>query len=187
MKPTSTLSVLFGLALLVGLGYALWILGRWGVGVAAGASPELQTGAAAALVLLACAAMVANGLHAIARRDGTRERRGLRGAVYEHALRARAADGAPYGNAEFPADAAAAHQQMLLHASPAVLGAYLRLRRADEAGVDTTEELVDLVRAMRRDLGQRGPDLGVAELGELIDPSAPAPPLHAGDGARARG
>ncbi|HEU0301107.1 MAG TPA: hypothetical protein VFR37_16705 [Longimicrobium sp.] len=183
MKPNSTLSALFGLAVLAALGYALWYLGRWGLGVIGGVSPAVQAGAAAALTLLVCASIVANGLHAIARREDARQQRAARAAAYDGFFR-RHGGGAESGFAirggMLPLDGSAAHQQMLLHASPAVLGAYLRLLRAEEAG-GGQEELVELVRAMRRDLGQRSPDVGVAELAELLDPPARAP-VRAGNG-----
>lgn len=167
MKASSTLSALFGLAVLVAVGYALWYLGRFGLGLFDGASSAAQLTAAAALTLLLCAYLVANGLHAIARGEDGRQQRAARGATYEHVLRLQGSDGVVSEQHR------AAEECMLLYASPAALNAYLRLRRAQAGGAGKgTEEMADLVRAMRRDLGQRGADMGTSELAELLAPPA---------------
>jgi hypothetical protein len=67
-------------------------------------------------------------------------------------------------------DSAPPQPMLLLNASPAVLGAYARLRRAEESGGEARDELAELIRAMRHDLGQRAPDASLADLAELATP-----------------
>jgi hypothetical protein len=162
------------------MGYALWYLGRWGLGFWHGANTTVQIGAAAALTLILCASILANGLHAVARRDDVRRQRETRAAVYEQVLRLRSPRGGP---GLLTHDEQGAEQLMLLHASPAVLRAYISLGGAhDAAGAGTGPEVVaDLIRAMRRDLGQRGTDVGTGELAELLAPAA-RPRVRVGTG-----
>jgi hypothetical protein len=171
--PSGLLGLVFAAAVLYGLYYVL----RSGVGLFAGIGPEVTAvTAAAALTLLLSASIVANGLHAIARREDLRQERAMRAIVYEQLVRLRASTesrGEPHESERhiLLANAATAHQQMLLHGSPEVLKAYLRLRHAEEAGATTgaeREEMVQLVRAIRRDLGHRSPDVGMAELTEML-------------------
>lgn len=171
---------MFGVALLAAIGYAGWYLARWGVGVWNGASATVQIGAAAALTLIVCAAIIANGLHSVARRDDVGRQREARAAVYEQVLRLRVSHGVP---GLLTNDEQGAEQLMLLHASPAVLRAHLRVRGAQDAdGTGAAQDaMADLVRAMRRDLGQRGSDVSAGELAELLAP-APRPRVRVGTG-----
>ncbi|HEY0022132.1 MAG TPA: hypothetical protein VGB24_04455 [Longimicrobium sp.] len=180
MRLNSTLSTLFGVALLAAIGYTLWYLARWGLGFWDETDTPFQIGAAAAVTLFVCAAMIANGLHAVARRDEVRQQREARAAVYEQVLRLRGPRGGP---ALLTHDEQGAEQLMLLHASPAVLRAYLRLRGAPEAtGADAGEDaMVDLIQAMRRDLGQRGTDVKAGELAGLLAPAV-RPRVRVGTG-----
>ena len=177
MRLNSAVSTLFGFALLAGLAYALWYVARIGVGLLDGLDRQATvTGATAVLTVLLAAWIIAGGLHAIARRDETAQRRASRTAAYEAFLqsRAAAADGVfAVRGAVVPVDDSAAHQYLLLHASPAVLGAYARLRRAEASGGAAGDEVAELIRAMRRDLGQRAPDAPLADVAELL-----ASPAH---------
>lgn len=173
MKTSSFLSALFGLAFLAGVAYGLFLLARLGGGLFDGVDREVMvvTSVAAAALLFA-ASVVGNGLHAVARRDEVRQQRASRTAVYAQVLRPRT-DAAElsgvYGGPAPAEDAPGTNAQLLLHASPAVLAAYGRLRRAEEdAGrTDARQALAQLVRAMRRDLGHRGAD-SLPELAELL-------------------
>lgn len=180
MKAHTTTSTILGFALLAAIGYALWYLARWGLGLWDDADATVQIGAAAALTLILCASIIANGLHSVARRDDLRRQREARASVYEQVLRLRGPRGGP---GLLTHDEQGAEQLMLLHASPAVLRAYIRLRRAPEAtGTDAAGgAMADLVRAMRRDLGQRGTDVGAGELAELLAPAA-RPRVRVGTG-----
>ncbi|WP_420129122.1 hypothetical protein [Longimicrobium sp.] len=181
MRKTSALSALFGFALLAGLAYALWYVARAGVALFNGAGlfdgvprPTLVILATSAITLLLAAWMVSRGLHAIARREETAQRRDARAAAYEVFLQSRASAAAADGvfsvrGAVVPVEHSGAHELVLLHASSAVLGAYARLRRAEESGSSAHDELAEMIRAMRRDLGQRAPDAPLAEISELID------------------
>lgn len=176
MKPNSTLSTLFGLALVAALAYAAWLAVRFGAGlfdglfVGVGRETTVILATAALTVLLA-AWIVAGGLRAIARRDETVQRRAARAAAYETFLQLRAGsiEGvfAMRGNV-IPVDESAADAPILIHAGPAVVAAYARLRRAEASGGEAHEEMVELIRAMRRDLGQRAPDAPLAEIAELL-------------------
>jgi hypothetical protein len=177
MRPNSALSAFFGLLLFAMLVLGLYYVVGFGVGLFAGVGPEVRTVTAiVAITLLLSASIVAGGLHGIGRREDVRQQRAARAAVYEHFLRVQsgAASGGELlgGGRDFlPRDARSLDQTMLLHASADVLKAYHRLRRADgSVGSDSggREELVHLVRAMRRDLGQRAPDIGSAELTEIM-------------------
>src|SRR4051794_11768289 len=169
MRSSATLSTLVGLALLAAAGYALWYLARSGLGVLDGVDATVQLAAAGALTLVVCASIVAHALHALTRGEDGRQRRAARAATYEHVLRLHGAR----GPGALTDEERAVERLMLLYASPAVLNAYLRLRRAQEAG-GARQELAELVRALRRDLGNRGAAAGGAELAELLNPSAPA-------------
>jgi hypothetical protein len=173
MRTRQTLSALLGLAFVAGLGYALYTVLRLGAGLFDGLDRQTTViVATAALTLLLAAWIVASGLHAIARRDETVQTRAARAAAYEALLHSRS--GAVEGvfavrGAVVPVDdSASPEQRLLLHASPAVLGAYTRLRRAEASGGAAHHELAELIRAMRRDLGQRAPDAPVAEIAELV-------------------
>jgi hypothetical protein len=180
MRSNFTLSTVLSLAFLSALGYAVWYLARSGFGLWSGASASVQIGTAAALTLVLCASIIANGLHAVARHEDVRRQHAARAAVYEQVLRLRVSRGVP---GLLTNDQHGAEQLMLLHASPAVLRAYLRLRGAPEvAGTGAGEDaMVDLIRAMRRDLGQRGTDVNAGELAELLA-SAPRPRERVGTG-----
>jgi hypothetical protein len=181
MKKASAISTLFGFALLAGLVWALWYVARAGVALFNGAGlfdgvprPTLVILATSAITLLLAAWMISGGLRAIARREETAQRRDARAAAYEVFLQSRAAAAAVDGvfavrGAVVPVEHSGAHELLLLHASPAVLGAYARLRRAEESGGDARDEMAEMIRAMRRDLGQRAPDAPLAEIAELID------------------
>jgi hypothetical protein len=172
MRYQSAVSTLFGFALLGAIGYGLFLLARLGAGFLEGIDPGLHApGAAAALTLILCASIIANGLHSVARRDDVRRQREARAAVYEQVLRLQGPRGGP---GLLTNDEQGAEQLMVLHASPAVLRAYLRLRGAHDisAAGSAPEVLAELVRAMRRDLGQRGTDVTVGELAELLAPAA---------------
>src|SRR5215218_4609197 len=135
MRTNQTIGTVLGLAFLAAFGYALYLAARFGVGLFDGLDREVAvvTGAAA-LTLLLSATLIANGLHAIARRDDLRQQRGPRAAVYDHVLRLRGVeDGYGGGLGDDPAS----ERRMLLHASPAVLNAYRRLRHAEEGGSAT--------------------------------------------------
>jgi hypothetical protein len=168
MKPSSALSTLFGVAFFAAVAYGIYRAVGFGAGLFDGVGREATViTAAAALTLLVCASIVAGGLRAVAGREELRQR----AAAYEGILRLHADgvvdsyhDGRGYPAAPDPA----ADQALLLHAPPAVLNAYLRLRRAEEAGGHAREERAHLVRAMRRDLGHRGADLRADELVELL-------------------
>jgi len=166
---TSTLTTLFGVAFLAALAYGLYRAVGFGAGLFDGVGHEATViTAAAALTLLLAASIVAGGLRAVAGREELRQR----AAAYQAVLRLHAEGAAdPYLHPGDPA----ADQPLLLHASPAVLGAYLRLRRAQEAGGDAREERASLVRAMRRDLGHRGADLRPDDLLELLRAPAREP------------
>lgn len=177
MKTNSTLSALLGLAFVAALAYAAWTAVRLGAGQLEVLDREttMILATAAATVLLS-AWIVAGGLHAIARRDETVQRRAARAAAYEAFLQSRsgAADGVfAVRGAAVGMDDSAPHEHLLLHASPAVLGAYARLRRAEGSGAAAGDEMAELIRAMRRDLGQRAPDAPLADIAELI--GAPIP------------
>jgi hypothetical protein len=162
MKTSSTLSALLGLAFVAALVYALVYAARFGVGLFDGIDRQVTviTGTAA-LTLLLAASIIASGLRAAGAREELRQR----AAAYEGILRLHAdAAGDPYLSAGDPA----ADPALLLHATPAVLGAWLRLRRAEEAGGGAREERANLVRAMRRDLGHRGADVRPDDLLELL-------------------
>jgi hypothetical protein len=164
-RPDSALSTLFGVAFLAALGYGLYRAVGFGAGLFDGVGREATViTAAAALTLLLAASILAGGLRAVAGREELRQR----AAAYEGILRLHA-DGAgdPYPDG-LPTDDPWADQALLLHAPPAVLNAYLRLRRAEEAGGEAREERAHLVRAMRRDLGHRGADVRTDELVELL-------------------
>jgi hypothetical protein len=179
MRTNRILSTLFGFALLAGLAYALWYVARAGVALFNGAGlfdgvprPTLVILAASALTLLLAAWMVSSGLHALARREETARRRDARAGAYEVFLQSRASAAAADGvfavrGAVVPVERSGAHELLLLHASPAVLGAYARLRRAEDAGSAAHDEMAEMIRAMRRDLGQRAPDAPLAEIAEL--------------------
>jgi|GEM_PF-3841381 len=168
MRSSSALSALFGVAFLAALAYGIYRAVGFGAGLFDGVGREATviTGAAA-LTLLLAASIVAGGLRAIAGREELRQR----AAAYEGILRLHAdgaADSSYDGRGYLAAPDPAADQALLLHAPPAVLNAYLRLRRAEEAGGDAREERAHLVRAMRRDLGHRGADARTDELVELL-------------------
>jgi hypothetical protein len=162
MRSSSALSTLFGVAFLAAVAYGIYRAVGFGAGLFDGVdrTATVITGTAA-LTLLLAASIVANGLRAAGGREELRQR----AAAYEGILRLHA-DGAgdPYLSAGDPA----ADPALLLHATPAVLGAYLRLRRAEEGGGDAREERANLVRAMRRDLGHRGADVRPDDLLELV-------------------
>jgi hypothetical protein len=167
MKARSTLSALLGLALAAGLAYAAWYLVRFGAGLFAGVGREVTVATlAAAATLLVCASMVSRGLHAVARRDDVL--RAERAAAYEAVFRLRDA-GIPDGRGD------AEDARLLLLASPAVLGALRRLRHAEASGGDAKREMAELVAAMRRDLGHRGPEVGIGEMAELLPGTAARP------------
>jgi hypothetical protein len=165
MKPNSFLSAFFGLAFLAALAFAAYSVLRFGAGLFDGVPHAVAVvTAAAALALLLAASIVANGLRAVARRDDLRQQRA---AAYAAFLHPGGGAAEPYVD---PARESGAELQFLLHASPAVIAAVVRLRRAEAAGGTGLEEMAQLICAMRRDLGVRGRDLGVAELGELVPP-----------------
>lgn len=169
-------STLLGFAFLAGLVYAAVYLAGFGVRVFDGVDRRTAVLAGtASLTLLLAVWMVANGLHSIARSDETTQRRSARAAAYEAFLQLRAGsiEGvfAMRGNV-IPVDESAADAPILLHGSPAVVGAYARLRRAEASGGEAHDEMVELIRAMRRDLGQRTPDAPLADLAEVLDSSA---------------
>jgi hypothetical protein len=177
MRSNSASSAVVGLVFVVAVLYGLYHLLRLGAGLVEDMGREVTAvTAAAAVTLLLSASIVASGLHAIGRREDLRQQRAMRAIVYEQFLRLRAfveRRGGPLGGERhmLPDDADTAYQQMLLHASPQVLRAYLRLRGAEEAGATkgtSREEMVQLVRAIRRDLGHRSPDVGMAELTEML-------------------
>lgn len=157
MRKTSAVSVLLGLALLAGMGYGLFVVARLGAGAFDALDPHLRgIGAAAAGVLLLCACVVANAVRGHGRRADLRQARTLRAPVYEQALWLA-------GGTELDAVDA----RMALHASPAVLAAWLRVRRGECTAAE-------LAMAMRRDLGQRAPDVPLADLAELAAAPVPA-------------
>jgi hypothetical protein len=100
--------------------------------------------------------------------------------VYEQVLRLRCPRSGP---GLLTNDEQGAEQLMLLHASPAVLSAYIRLRGAHESDATgaAQEATADLVRAMRRDLGQRDTNVGSGELGGT---AGPGPAAAGGHGRR---
>ena len=165
MKPTSTVSTVFGLALLAAVAYGLFLAATAGVALFVGLDATVQLFAAGAATLLVCAAMIANGLHAGARGEDLRQRRALRGTIYDQALQVRAAAPGTFR----PEDEDRVERGILLHASPAVVSAYLRVRRADDGG--SPDDLAQLARTMRRDLGRRGSDVSVDDLAELLRPA----------------
>ncbi|HEX5870009.1 MAG TPA: hypothetical protein VFY65_06330 [Longimicrobium sp.] len=174
MKKASALSTLFGLALLAGLLYALWYVARASVALFNradlfnGVSREVGViTVSSVLTVLVAAWMVSRGLHAVARSGELVRQRTARAGAYEAFLRLHSETASP----ALPFRVAGkedASGQLLLHASPAVIAEYARLRRAEASGAAAGDEMVELIRAMRRDLGQRAPDAPVADLAELI-------------------
>lgn len=171
MKKASALSTLFGLALLAGLVYALWYVARAGVALVDRAKlfdgldrPTTVILVSSGLTLLVAAWLVSRGLHAIARREELVRQRTARAEAYGAFLRLHSAALAP----ALPFAGEDASGQLLLHASPSVITAYAHLRRVEESGGDACDEMAELIRAMRRDLGQRAPDAPLAEFAELI-------------------
>jgi hypothetical protein len=168
MRTSQTLSALLGLALMAGLGYALYAVVRLGAGLFGGLDRQTTViTATAALTLLLAAWIIASGLHAIARRDEVVRRSAARAEAYQAVLRLETGAVSPVLPLGDEEESAATEQQFLLHASPAVVAAHARLRRA----LDSTaarEAMVELIRAMRRDLGQRAPDASPADLAALL-------------------
>lgn len=191
----SFLSTVFGLALLAAVVYGLYFAATAGLGLFAGVDATVQLFTAAAATLLVCAAMIADGLHAGPRGEDLRQRRAIRSAIYDQALQVRAAAPGTFR----PEDEQSVERGILLHASPAVVGAYLRVRRTE--GRPSPDELAQLARAMRRDLGRRGSDVSTGDLAELLRPvdvpasavaaapaaSAPPAPVVAPERPRANG
>ncbi len=179
MKSRSAASTLFGFALLAGIAYALWYVARLGAGMFDGLFDGIGREttmilATAALTVLLAAWIVARGLHAIARRHERLEQRAGRAAAYDLFLRVHAEPSDdPFGAAAYLEREAAAGPQLLLHASPAVVSAYARLRRAEASGAAGHDEMAELMKAMRRDLGQRAPDAPLADIAELLGSPAP--------------
>jgi hypothetical protein len=178
MRSSPVVPIFVSILFLALFALALYYLVGFGAGLFAGVGPEVTTvTVAAAITLLVCASIIAGGLHGIGRREDVRQQRAVRAAVYEQFLRAQAGTargGAlPLGDRRFVAgDVQDLEPQMLLVASAEVLKAYRRWRRAQEGAADGTatpqQAMASLVRAMRRDLGHRAPDLDDDAVSELM-------------------
>lgn len=162
MRASPAVATFFGFLFLAAVLAGLYYLVRAGLGLFAAVDADVTAIAAVAtLALLISASLVANGLYAVARAGDQRQQRATRALVYEVALLT-LYDG-PAG------------ERLLLHASPGVLNAYLRLRRVEATvgGGSARQETARLVRAMRRDLGQRAPDVAAGELADLLPTHEP--------------
>ncbi len=120
-------------------------------------------------VLIVAVALIAGSLRAAGRSALLRERREARAQAYRALLGSRVELGGGGSFAANDGGMAPDPSALLLHATPAVLHAFLKLSRAEESGEGAGgAELAALIRAMRRDLGHRAPDMDASSITELI-------------------